>query len=156
MRPKIVLVVAVAFGTEAVGQDISPNARETVERYAAAALADKVDYAAALAVAGQAPAQKERIEEFGKLIGVKALKIARVLASEKLGQAIAVSEAVKLAKANPDGRDTGVLVFALVRSGNKWLVKDIDFRTEGAAKERLKAFEKKNPDAKENSAKPKG
>ncbi len=148
MNHTIVLVIAITLGGEPNSAQKQPNGREVVESFVAAALEGKVDEAMALAVEGQGPSKKQ-IEEFPKLLSVKALKIANVLASDKRAQAIAVSEAVKLTKANPDGRDTGALVFALVKSGDKWLVKDIDFRTEGAAKERLKAFEKKNPDAKE-------
>jgi hypothetical protein len=82
-------------------------------------------------------------------VGAGTLKLDRILVGENKGQAIAVSQAVKLTKANPDGRNTGRLVFGLVKSGNRWLVRDIDFRTEDEAKEKVKAFEKKNPDAKE-------
>ena len=65
------------------------------------------------------------------------------------GRAMAISAVVKLRRANPDGRDSGVLVFSLVRSGAKWLVKDIDFRTEESTRGQLAGFRKKNPDAKE-------
>ena len=136
--------------TSAVADDVAKTtARDGVEGYVAAALAGKVDTAIALAVKGQSPGKKERIEDFKAMLGVKALKIDRVLVGEKKGQAIAISEAVKLTKANPDGQDSGLLLFALVRSGDKWLVKDIDFRTDDQAKERVKGFETKNPDSKE-------
>jgi hypothetical protein len=113
-----------------------------------------VDEAAALAVEGQSPAGKERIEEFRNLLGVKALRIAVVQASEKAGRAAAVSERVKLTKANPDGRDVGCLSFQLVQVDGRWLLKDIDFDTEARAKEKLEAFVKKHPDAKELPGKP--
>jgi hypothetical protein len=125
------------------------DARETVEGYVHSALAGRLDEAAAFAVEGQSPSRRERIEEFRGMVGVKALKIASVVVSEKKGQAIAVSEAVKLTRANPDGRNTGALVFALVKLGDKWLVKDIDFRSVEAVKEMAKGFEKQMPDAKE-------
>ncbi len=154
MKHTRTFVVLLAVGTAAVaGEKPKPNARDAVEGYVAAALAGKVEDAAALAVEGQSPAKKERIEQFKGLLSVKAFKITRVLVGEKKGQAIAVSEAVKLTKASPDGQDTGCLVFALVKSRDKWLVKDIDFRTEEAAKEKVNGFEKKNPGAKEIPAK---
>lgn len=40
-------------------------------------------------------------------------------------------------------------MFALVESGTQWVLKDIDFRSEYAAKEKVNAFQKKSPDAKE-------
>lgn len=129
--------------------DEKPNPRRSVEGYVAAVLAGKADDAKALAVEGQSPAKAKSIEKLKALLNVKTLKISSVHASEKKGQAVAVSEAVKLTKANPDGRDTGCLVFTLVRSGGRWLLKDIDFRTEADAREKVKAFLKKNPDAQE-------
>jgi hypothetical protein len=129
------------------------DARQAVEGYVTAALAGKVADAAALAVEGQSPAKTKGIEKFRKLVGAKTLKIDRVLASGKKGRAIAVSEAVKLTKANPDGRDSGVLVFALDKAGDNWLVRDIDFRNAADAKEKVQGFAKKNPDAKEIPAK---
>jgi hypothetical protein len=129
------------------------NARDAVEGYVAAALAGKVDDAMALAVEGKSPAKKKRIQELAVLVGAKTLDMDRVLASEKKGQAIAVSKAIRLTKANPDGRDTGRLVFGLVKSGNNWLVRDIDFATEERAKEKVKRFENKNADVKEIAGK---
>jgi hypothetical protein len=129
------------------------NAREVVEGYVASALAGHVQEAAALAVPDQSPAQKTRIEEFKELLGEQALKIVSVHFSDKNGRAMAVSQPVKLTKANPDGRNMGRLVFELTRMGDKWLLKDIDFRTDEAAQERVKTFGQKYPDAKEIPAK---
>jgi hypothetical protein len=150
MKHMRTFVVLLAVATAAVADEKpTTNARAVVEGYVAAALAGKVKDAGALAVGGRSPAKKERIEEFKVLLGRKSLEIARVLVGEKKGQAIALSEAVKLTKANPDGRDTGYLVFALVKSKDQWLLADIDFRTEQAAREKFEEFQKKNPDAKE-------
>jgi hypothetical protein len=120
-----------------------PNARQNIESYVAAALAGKVDAASLLAVPGQSPARQKTIEELQTMLGVKELKIERVLADAKTGKAIAVSEAVKLPK------DKSVVVFALVKQRDQWLLKDIDFCTADAAKEKLKDFADKNIDAKE-------
>jgi hypothetical protein len=150
MKPMSMVVVLLAVGT-AAGADEKPkaNARDVVEAYVAAALAGKVADAAALAVEGKSAAKKKRIEELKRLLVVKALEMNRVLVSEKKGEALAVSDTVQLTKANPDGQDRGRLVFALVKSGKKWLVRDIDFRNEEAANEKTRGFEKTNPDAKE-------
>jgi hypothetical protein len=75
-------------------------------------------------------------------------------ASEKTGQATAVSDKIKLPKARPDGTDTGVVSFLLVNLRGKWLVKDIDFDTEDRAKSKYREFGKKNPNATEIPAKP--
>jgi hypothetical protein len=144
------VAVVLAFGGVALADDKpKPNARSTVERYVAAALAGKVDDAVALAVAGQSPSRKERIEEFQALVAAKAVKLPTVWADETKGQAVAVSEEVKITRANPDGRDAGHLTFELIKSGGKWRVKDIDFETAEKAKEQVEKFRKKYADAKE-------
>jgi hypothetical protein len=145
---------AVGTGTVAAEQP-KANARTALEGYVAAALAGKVDDAAALAVEEHSAAKKKRIKELKDLLSVKVLKISSVLAGEKKGEATAVSDAVQLTKANPDRRDRGRFVFALVKSGKRWLVKDVDFRSEQGVKDKVKQFEKKNPDAKEIPARAK-
>jgi hypothetical protein len=156
MKPMITLVVLLVVGA-AAGADDKPRtgAPDVVERYVAGALAGKVDDTAALAVKGKSPTKKKRIEELKTLVGAGTLKLDRVLVGENKGQAIAVSQAVRLTKANPDGRNSGRLVFGLVKSGNHWLVRDIDFPDEEGAKEKVKAFRKKNADAKEIGAREK-
>src|SRR4051812_19551941 len=102
MRHRGTFVALAALGTVAFAEERpGANAREAVEGYVAAALAGKVDDAAASAVKGQSPAAKKRVEELRKLVGAKALKITTAFASPKDGQAIAVSEPVKLTRANP-------------------------------------------------------
>lgn len=144
------VAVVLAFGISAFADDKpKPDARAAVERYVAAALAGKVDDAVALAVVGQSPSRKDNIEEFKALVAAKAVELPTVWADEKTGRAIAMSEEVKITRANPDGRDTGRLTFGLVKSGDKWLVKDIDFKTGAKAKEQVETFRKKYADAKE-------
>ena len=119
--------------------DHKQNARDVVVQYVAAALSGKVDDAVALAVEGQSPSKPEKVKEFKTI--VKAAKIQSVWEDE--GNAIAVSDEIK---------DKGYLVFALVRSKDKWLVKDIDLRSEEKAKEQVEKFKKKYPKAKESKA----
>jgi hypothetical protein len=70
MRSLITLAVLLVLGP-AAGADDKPRigARDVVERYIAAALAGKVEDAAALAVKGKSPAKKKRIEELKTLVG---------------------------------------------------------------------------------------
>jgi hypothetical protein len=130
------------------GADAKLDPRVTVERYVAAALAGRIDDAIGLAVKGaspQSPAKRERIVEFAKRLDMKAVRIPTVYAAA--GEALATSEVVKLAKAQPDGTDKGYLVFTVVKSGGGWVVKDIDFRTEQGVKEQVETFKKDHPDA---------
>src|SRR4051812_24437780 len=83
----------------------TPDARAIVEQYVAAALGGKTDDAAKLAVEGQSPSKPKRIEEFKELIGKDKLALTTVLASDGKKSALAVSDSVKLTKANPDGTD---------------------------------------------------
>lgn len=153
----LAFAVALAFGGTSPADEKKaeePNARQIVEQYVAAALAGKTEDAAALARPGQSPSNPERIAEFKTIVNVKALKFPSVLSSEKKSEAVAQSEAVKLPKPTPDGKDQGHVMVTLVRVDGKWRVKDIDFRSEDKAKERMKSFAEANPDAREVPAKP--
>lgn len=123
------------------------NARQAVESYVAATLAGKVEEAAAVAVEGQSPGRKKNIEEFKALVNLKELRILAVHACDKSGRATAVSEPFTLTKANPDGSDTGCVTFLINRVKDRWLVKDIDFRSKAAAQEQVKTFLKRYPEA---------
>ena len=96
------------------------DARAVAEQYVAAALGGKADDAAKLAAEGQSPSKPKKIEEFKELVGKDKLALATVLASDGKKYALAVSDAVKLAKPNPAGQDAGVLVFVLVKRGDEW------------------------------------
>jgi hypothetical protein len=122
------------------------DARTTVEGWVAAALAGDVQKAAPLADPNTSLATEKGVKKSKGLVGGAAVKVANVYASEKRGQAVAKSEPVRLAKANPDGRDTGVPSFELVRVGGKWLLKDTEVslpawrnRVEGNAPEQARA-----------------
>lgn len=151
MNRVALIAVVLTFSTTAFADDkpASSDPRTVVERYVAAALAGKTDDAVKLAVEGQSPSNKDKIEEFKALVDAKSVRFPTVFVGTTKGQAIAVSEAVKITEADSDGRDTGRLVFALVKSRDQWLVKDIDFRTEANAKEQVEKFKSKNADAKE-------
>jgi len=123
------------------------DARQTVESYLAAVLAGKVDAAAALALPGSSEGSKKRIEEYKELIAAKTIKVASSHASAKQGRAFVVTEEVKLARAQPDGRDKGPLLIKLSKKDGEWLVRDVDFKTEEAAKKELKQFLDRFPDA---------
>lgn len=160
MQRTCTILVLLIVGLGAVADDKpkvkARNARETLESWIAAALAGEVGKATPLADPRTSLAAERGVKEFQKILGVKALKIPTVYLSEKKGQAAAMSEAVKLTKADPDGRDSGVLSFKLVREQGKWLLKDIDFDTKEKATEKIKAFRKKYADAKELPPKSKG
>jgi hypothetical protein len=135
MKPLTTIAFLFTLTTLASAQDKHPNARTIIEQYVAAALNGKVDDAVGLAVEGQSPAKKEKVKEFKAWVDAKTVKLPTVWSDDKKGQAIAVSEEVKVTKPQPDGQDKGYLVFALIKSGDKWRVKDIDFRNEEKAKD---------------------
>lgn len=153
MKRVTVVVVALALAVVANADDKKADAKTVAEQYVAAALAGKFEEAAGLGVEGKSPGRKEKVEEFKSLVDAKTVKLPAVWSDDKKGQAIAVSEEVKLTKAQPDGTDKGCLVFALIKTGDKWQVKDIDFGSEAQAKDQVSRFKQKNPDAKEMSSK---
>jgi|SRR3990170_988173 len=124
------------------------NATTCVQAFLAAALAGKVDEAAALADGDQLPV--EQIRELRDQIKAKKVTVVSVLASETgpRKQALAITESVQVAKPNPDGRNTGKLVIALAKQDDRgWLVQDIDFESEDAVKGELDRFLRDFPDA---------
>lgn len=142
------LVLLAALPLVAVAEEKRKETPRTVlEAWLDAALSGKVEAAQALAVEGADPAKKKTIEEFQAMLRANALKVPTVLVGEKLGKALAVSEPVKVTMANPDGRDTGVMTFQVVKVKDKWRVKDIDFKTPEKAKADLADFKTKHADA---------
>lgn len=139
-------LLAILFTTQAA----APDARAVAEQYVAAALAGKTDDAAKLAAEGQSPAKPKKIEEFKAIVGKDKLALPTVFASDGKKYALAVSDPLKLTKANPDGtQPEGVLVFVLVKRGDDWRVKDIDFREPEKAKKLVEDMKKFMPDAAE-------
>jgi hypothetical protein len=149
------LFLGAALGAEDKAKAQTRNAREVLEGWVAAAMAGNVEEAAILADQNTSLAKKKGMEEFKAMVAGKLVRILVVQFSDKKGQAAAMSEAVKIAKPNPDGRDTWYLSFKLVRKNDKWILKDIDFDTEEKAKGKMEEFGKNNPDAKEIPAKAK-
>lgn len=144
------IAILLAFTMPALAADTPKlDARTVSERYLAAAIAGKVDEAIALAVNGQSPSRKKTIEEVKALVGANALKLPTVWADDKKGQAIAVSAEIMLMKPSPDGLNKGHLIFNLVKTDGKWLIKDIEIRSKERAAEQMESFKKKCTDAKE-------
>lgn len=124
-----------------VAQQEQPrNAWQTADAYLKAALAGKVEEAAAMGEAGKAPGRPKTIKDVGAL-KVKSLKVVRAHANHQ--HALAVTEEV----ADERGRK-GLLQLTLVKNEDRWLIRDIDFETPDSAKEEMKQFLDKNPDAK--------
>ena len=123
------------------------NARAVVEAYVAAALAGRVDRAASLAQG--TPARRDQIESLPQQLNVQRLVIKSAYVNDpaKPKKALATSEALKLAKKQPDGQRDGFMVLTLTMSDEGWLVTDIDFESEEGAEDELKRFREANPSA---------
>jgi len=142
----------VVFRTLQIGSQ--QKVRQVVEDYVAAALAGRTGDAAALAEPGQSTESKNTIESFRKVLDVKSLETDSVRIAAKDGRALVVSKPLTLKEPNPDGQDTGRLVFTLAQSEGKWLVRDVDFESEATAADEIERFEKEHPDAKQVEAAP--
>ncbi len=143
-RPHLVLIVG--FGLLAGADGARPkDARGTAEAFLAAALAGRVEDAAALAEKGHV--SERQVRKLKDRLAAKAVGVASARASDKGRTALVVTEEVRLAKPNPDGRDSGRLLLTLTRTGDRWLVRDIDFRSEAETKDAVRRFLKKFPDA---------
>lgn len=151
---RIIAAIVLTMSPVAIAREtIDDNPRSVIEAYVAAALAGKVD--AAVAMTLRPAIDKEYVEDLNDMIEAESLEIPIVWWGEKKGQAIARTKQVKITEADPDGRDTGYLVFLLVMSDGKWLVDDIDFDTAEKAKQQVADFKKANLDAKSLPIKPK-
>ena len=129
------------MANSSVAQQEQPrNAWQTADAYLAAALAGKVEEAAAMGEAGKAPSRPKTIRDVGAL-KAKRLKVVSAHANDQ--HALAVTEEVT------DDRDRKrLLQLTLVKDEDRWLIRDIDFETPDSAKEELKRFLDKNPGAK--------
>jgi len=137
------------------GEPPHDNPRSTIEAYLAAALAGNIDEAVSLATEDREASSNNTLQDFKTMFDANNMKVPIVWLGEKNGRAIAVSEEVKIAESNPDGRNTGRLVFDLVKTKGKWLVDSVGFDTAERAKEQVGEFKKENPDAKSLALKPK-
>jgi hypothetical protein len=141
------LVLIVGLGLLAGADNAKPkDARRTTEEFLTAALAGKVEDAVALAEKDHV--SERQVRKLKNLLAAKAVALASARASEKGNTALVITEEVWLTKPNPDGQDTGRLLLTLTRKGGRWLVRDIDFRSEAKTKEAERRFLKKFPDAK--------
>jgi hypothetical protein len=117
-----------------------PDARQTTERFLAAALAGRAKEAAALGEPGKSYDREEKIKEFADL-DAKKLALARVLADDQA--ALAITEEVVETKRG----QKGPLSIRLVKKDNRWLIRDVDFGEKSAAKN-LQRFQREHPKAK--------
>lgn len=124
------------------------NPRQVTDKYLAAVQAGKADEATALTVPGSTEGSKKRLAEYKDLFGANPIKLSRVYAGKK-EQALAISDAIKVKQAKPNEPDSGYLLIKLTRSGDKWLVKDVDLKSAEAVKKAIESFKDKNGDAEE-------
>jgi len=144
-RPHLVLIVS--LGLLAGADSAKPkDARHTAEEFLAAALAGKVEDASALAEKDHV--SERQVRKLKDRLAAKAIPLASARASEKGNTALVITGEVRLTKPNPDGQDRGRLLLTLTRKGGRWLVHDIDFRSETKTKDAERRFLKKFPDAK--------
>lgn len=140
-----VLLVALAVGgpSRSRGEDDPtkvPDARQTTESFLAAALSGRAKEAAVLGEPGKAYSREEKIKEITGL-GVEKLALARVLADDQY--ALVITENV----VEPKRRQEGPLSIRLVKKDNRWLIRDVDFGKEQAAKN-VQRFQRERPKAK--------
>lgn len=119
--------------------DRERDARQTAEAFLAAALAGKAKEAAALGEPGKAWSREEKIaSDFGRL-NVKTVALVSLHADEE--NALAVTDKVTSQKRE------GPLLLTLVKKEKRWLIRDVDLKTEDAAQEEVKRFQKRFPRA---------
>lgn len=144
-KGRMVLVAAMLLGSLGAARPADdpakiPNARQTTEKFLAAALAGKTKEAAALGEPGKAYSREEKIQEFADL-DTKKLALVRVLADDQA--ALAITENV----ANTKSKEEGPLAIRLVKKDNRWLIHDVDFGMKTTAKN-LQRFLREHPKAK--------
>jgi hypothetical protein len=122
-----------------------PDARQTTEKFLAAALAGRTKEAAALGEPGKSYNREEKIKEFAGL-DAKKLALVRVLADDQA--ALAITEKVVETKR----KQKGPLSIRLIKIDDRWLIRDVDFG-EKSAEKNLKRFQREHPKAKEVPAK---
>jgi len=155
MRHIVRIAVLLAACTAALAEDdAGTDARSVAEQYAAAAMAGEIEAAAQLAVRERGSGDAAQIKDFQAVIAAKPLKMKTVWADDLNGRAIAVTGEVRIAEADPDGQDCGFLILELVRSEGRWLVDDVDFRSEAKKDRAVAEFKKVHPDAREFPSKP--
>jgi hypothetical protein len=144
----VILIVTVLLGfiNPAWSADDSskvPDARQTVEKFLAAALAGRTKEAAALGEPGKSYDREAKIKEFeGLNVYGKKLTVARVLADEQA--ALAITEKVVETKKGQEG----LLSIRLIKKDKRWLIRDVDFGEKSATKN-LQRFQREHPKSKD-------
>jgi hypothetical protein len=143
---RVVLIAASLLGfagSARPADDVTkvPDARQTAEKFLAAALAGRAKEAAALGEPGKAYSREKKIEEFQDL-NAKKLTVVRVFADDQV--ALAITENVVETKRN----QKGPLSIRLIKKDKRWLIRDVDFGTEQAEKNMMR-FQREHPNGKE-------
>ncbi|HEY7426539.1 MAG TPA: hypothetical protein VH682_20055 [Gemmataceae bacterium] len=147
MKWRVLLAAAVFLGFLGIARSADdrtkvPDARQTTEKFLAAALAGKTKEAAALGEPGKSYNREEKIKEFeGLNVFGKKLALTRVLADDQA--ALAITEKVVETKRGQEGP----LSIRLVKKDNRWLIRDVDFGEKSAAKN-MQRFQREHPKAK--------
>ena len=128
------------------------NARAVVEAFVAAAISGRIDEAASLVdqtelSAEDRPAFPEAIEVFFRQFNVQQPAMKSVYVNDPAipTMALAISEAVKLARKQADGQRDSFLVVRLTMSEGGWLLTDDELEWEESADRELKKFLEANP-----------
>ena len=120
-----------------------PEACLVVEAFLAAALAGNTDEAVKFIEPGQSTGD---IKEFKEMFAAKKVAVVTAYGNDRRG--LAITEQVKVVKPNPDGRDTGYLVFSLDKADDRWYIEDIDLESDTSVKDAVKRFLERHKDAK--------
>lgn len=123
--------------------------RWVAEWFAGHTLAGRADVVSDVWAADDEQSRLQKAGQFKGLIVGTAVKCPTVWADATAGRAIAVSNTVKLSKPQPDGTDTGQLVFTLVKAKTGWRIRDVDVRPAKQATAAVDTFRRKNPTATE-------
>src|SRR5262249_1357806 len=104
-----------------------PDARQTAQTFLNAALTGRTKEAAALGEPGKSYSREGKMKEFREL---DAEKLAFVSVHADDQYALAITQKVAEKKRKQEGQ----LTIRLVKKDKRWLIRDVDFRTEEAAK----------------------
>jgi hypothetical protein len=115
-----------------------------VEAFLEAALNGKPDKAAALGEPGQSPSREDSVRKDFSELNVKngKLPITRLIADDS--NALAITENVVIASE----KRAGPLVLTLVRKDGRWMVNDIDLKTNESVLDEVKRFQQRRPQSK--------
>jgi hypothetical protein len=140
------LVICLSFAVRSSADETKDkekprDARETVKAFVELAMDGKYEEAAKLGDPGQTPSQPKVVKDNFSKLKIENFAVKSVHADD--ANALAMSSKVK----DDRGRE-GLLVFELVKKQDRWLIHDIDFENDKSAKDELKRFLDKHPDAK--------